>query len=284
MFLVFRLPTYAHAHFLYSLTHPPTLRALSIKLGYINVHSSSIVFILGCLLNLAPDLIPFAMAKPSALLLLSGGPDSAVMAAWASQQDTYDCSALFVRILPIDEELRCAESTANRANLQLTVIDMIEPFGTLLKTGNHGPPLFSDMFTLSIAASFASTKGIDNIFSGIIKDDDDRLQAKGIQVRENVRSLEKIMRGVLKDFKLHTPFLDKTKPEVFSMGYNLSVDFKDTISCFRPVGSKHCGECDACQNRYDAFKKAEIKDPTEYNIRPNGKPIVFKFVDCCCCI
>ena len=83
---------------------------------------------------------------------------------------------------------------------------------------------------------------------------------------------EKIIRGALKDFKIHTPFVEKRKHEVFTMGINLSVDFKDTISCFRTVGSKHCGNCVSCHNRYHAFKKAEIEDPTEYNIPPSGAP------------
>ena len=117
------------------------------------------------------------MAKPSALLLLSGGPDSAVMAAWAAQQDTYDCSALFVRIFPIDEELRCAQAAANSAKLQLTVIDMIESFGPLATTAKHGLPEFSGLLMLSIAACFASTKGIDNIFLGFNKDDVERLHS-----------------------------------------------------------------------------------------------------------
>ena len=100
------------------------------------------------------------------------------MAAWATHQDTCNCSALIICFLPIDEELHCEKAAVNSANLQLTAINMTKPFGTLVTTANHGLPAFTDILTFSITASFASTKGIDNIFSVIIKDDNERLQKK----------------------------------------------------------------------------------------------------------
>ena len=217
------------------------------------------------------------MAKPSALLLLSGGPDSAVMAAWAAQQGTYDCTALHVRFTnSSDEELRCAQAAANSAKIPFNVIDMSKALATCVK---EGFARYTDIITLSLAASFASARDIRNIFSAVIKEDEEKLQQNGTQLRENVQLLERLLGGSV---KIHTPFLDKTKDEVLSLGQTLSVNFKDTISCFQPVGSKHCGVCEACHSRCAAFKKNGMKDPVEYNTLPTGKPVVAKVFDCCC--
>jgi 7-cyano-7-deazaguanine synthase len=37
-----------------------------------------------------------------------------------------------------------------------------------------------------------------------------------------------------------------------------------TLSCMRPDGDRHCGLCSKCRERQDAFKSANVLDPTAY--------------------
>lgn len=59
------------------------------------------------------------------------------------------------------------------------------------------------------------------------------------------------------------PFTDKGKATVIRIGVELDVPFHDTWSCYAG-GIKHCGACGACLSRKQAFKVAEVGDPTEY--------------------
>lgn len=59
------------------------------------------------------------------------------------------------------------------------------------------------------------------------------------------------------------PFINLKKQNIVALGHEMGVSFKDTYSCYngRP---KHCGKCGTCVERIEAFKLAEVPDPTEY--------------------
>ena len=42
------------------------------------------------------------------------------------------------------------------------------------------------------------------------------------------------------------------------------VDIEKSWTCWKG-GSKQCGDCDACRGRKEAFRKAKVKDPTDYS-------------------
>jgi 7-cyano-7-deazaguanine synthase len=62
---------------------------------------------------------------------------------------------------------------------------------------------------------------------------------------------------------LHAPFIGKTKDDIASLGYDLGVDYAKTWSCYKG-GEIHCGRCGTCTERKEAFRLAEVVDPTEY--------------------
>lgn len=62
---------------------------------------------------------------------------------------------------------------------------------------------------------------------------------------------------------LHAPFINKTKAEIVGLGAQLSVPFGLTYSCYKG-GEKHCGRCGTCIERREAFKLANVVDPTQY--------------------
>ncbi len=69
--------------------------------------------------------------------------------------------------------------------------------------------------------------------------------------------------GTYVNVNISSPFCDKSKADIASLGDNLGVDWKQTYSCYKG-GPIHCGKCSTCFERREAFFLAEIKDPTKY--------------------
>lgn len=63
--------------------------------------------------------------------------------------------------------------------------------------------------------------------------------------------------------RLVAPFLHMSKADIVSRGYQLSVPFEKTWSCYKG-NSVHCGKCGTCTERKEAFELAGIPDPTQY--------------------
>lgn len=59
------------------------------------------------------------------------------------------------------------------------------------------------------------------------------------------------------------PYIDATKAEIVGIGSRLNVPFALTWSCYKG-GDIHCGTCGTCTERKEAFKLANVEDPTLY--------------------
>jgi 7-cyano-7-deazaguanine synthase len=59
------------------------------------------------------------------------------------------------------------------------------------------------------------------------------------------------------------PFVDMTKADIVRHGAELNVPFDQTWSCYKGE-DVHCGRCGTCVERREAFKLAEVDDPTFY--------------------
>jgi 7-cyano-7-deazaguanine synthase len=71
--------------------------------------------------------------------------------------------------------------------------------------------------------------------------------------------------GLDHEIKVVTPFLDWDKEEVIRRGVELNVPLELTLSCMNPApGPQHCGLCSKCRERRDAFAAAGVKDLTAY--------------------
>jgi 7-cyano-7-deazaguanine synthase len=62
--------------------------------------------------------------------------------------------------------------------------------------------------------------------------------------------------------KISTPWVGKTKPEVIRLGRALPLQL--SVSCIRPRGAVHCGQCTKCAERVEGFQLAGVPDPTRY--------------------
>ena len=63
--------------------------------------------------------------------------------------------------------------------------------------------------------------------------------------------------------RLFAPYLDLDKGDIVIKGKELNVDYSKTWTCYKGKG-KACGKCGSCVERLEAFEKAGIKDPIEY--------------------
>jgi 7-cyano-7-deazaguanine synthase len=66
-------------------------------------------------------------------------------------------------------------------------------------------------------------------------------------------------------FRVATPLIDLTKAQIIQRGVSLGVDYSLTVSCYQADNDgRACGRCDACRLRRDGFAAAGIADPTRY--------------------
>ncbi len=61
------------------------------------------------------------------------------------------------------------------------------------------------------------------------------------------------------------PLIDMSKAEIIKKGTELGVNYGHTLSCYQPDdAARACGACDACRLRRDGFAAAGVADPTVY--------------------
>ncbi len=70
--------------------------------------------------------------------------------------------------------------------------------------------------------------------------------------------------GLAHPLTIETPLTSMHKEDVIRLGASLGVNFELTMSCMKPSGGRHCGLCSKCRERRDGFEAAGISDPTEY--------------------
>ena len=67
--------------------------------------------------------------------------------------------------------------------------------------------------------------------------------------------------------RIHTPLINLSKAEIIRHGMALGVDYRQTISCYDPgPDGQACGHCDSCRLRHKGFVEAGVPDPTRYAV------------------
>lgn len=211
-----------------------------------------------------------------AIVLLSGGLDSAVTLSFAKKQG-YDCHCLiFDYGQRHKKEIAAAKNVAKAAHCkwQLLKIDMPWKGSALLDRGirvlNHRgqsagniPATYvpaRNIVFLSFALSFAEAIGACAVFIGAHAQD---YSGYPDCRPEFFRAFEKAASSGTKagsegrSIKIETPLINKTKSGIIKLGAKLGVDFSLTWSCYKG-GKTPCGECDSCFYRKKGFKEAGL--------------------------
>lgn len=63
---------------------------------------------------------------------------------------------------------------------------------------------------------------------------------------------------------IDAPFRTVHKHDIVSLGRKLGVPLEQTMSCNAPVDGRHCGRCNKCRERHEAFVEAGVSDGTDY--------------------
>lgn len=223
------------------------------------------------------------MASKKAIVLVSGGLDSATVLAIAKQQG-YECYALsFDYGQRHNSELVAASELVKIYNVRdhkTIKLGMGEFGGSALtddsinvptKEGTGVPvtyvPARNTVF-LSIALGWAEVIGAWDIFIGVNAVDysgypDCRPEfIKAFEELANLATKAGVEEG---GFKIHTPLIDLSKAQIIEKGAALNVDYSATVSCYQAnAKGEACGECESCRLRKQGFDKAKMKDPTRY--------------------
>lgn len=79
-----------------------------------------------------------------------------------------------------------------------------------------------------------------------------------------VEAMSSAMReGTYEGVDIIAPYTDITKADIARRGAALAINYNNTYSCYKG-GEIHCGVCGTCTERKEAFRLADIADPTPY--------------------
>jgi 7-cyano-7-deazaguanine synthase len=224
-----------------------------------------------------------AVDKPRAVVLVSGGLDSATCLAIAQQQG-YACYALSFdygqRHL---SELDAAKRVANSLGAEgwkIVHLDLREIGGSALTDSSievptelsEGIPVTyvpaRNTVFLSLALGWAEVLGAHDLFIGVNAVDYSGYpdcRPAFIEAFEKVANLATKEGVEGQPFHIRTPLINLTKAQIIEQGLSLGVDFSATVSCYAAsVDGLACGECDSCRLRAAGFAAAGVADPTKY--------------------
>jgi 7-cyano-7-deazaguanine synthase len=223
--------------------------------------------------------------KPKAVVLLSGGLDSATCLAIARDQG-FDCFAMsFDYGQRHESELRAARNVAEAmgaAAFKVIHINMGDIGGSALtdhsiavpETPTEGIPVTyvpaRNTVFLSLALGWAEVLDADAIFIGVNAVDYSGYpdcRPAFISAFESLANLA-TKRGVEgRPIRIQAPLLRLTKGQIIEMGTRLGVDYSLTVSCYQADSEgRACGRCDSCRLRRAGFEQAGLQDPTRYRV------------------
>lgn len=217
------------------------------------------------------------MAKT--LVLLSGGMDSVTALYWAKQEHevvgavSFDYGAKHNHREVALAEWQCGHLDVWHDIVSLPFVN--ELFASdLLKSGGDIPDghyeeesmkrtvvPFRNGIMLSIACGIAESRGAEALVIAAHAGD----HAIYPDCREPfMHAMADAMReGTYARIELLRPFIHLDKAAIAKLGNSLGVDFGKTWSCYKG-GTIHCGKCGTCVERREAFIKAGLDDPTDY--------------------
>jgi 7-cyano-7-deazaguanine synthase len=218
-----------------------------------------------------------------AVVLLSGGMDSATVLAIAREQG-YETYALSFRYgQRHSAELEAAQQLARSlgaAEHKIIDLDLSSIGGSALtdlaiEVPDHPSegipvtyvPARNTVF-LSIALGWAEVLGSQDIFIGVNAVDYSGYpdcRPEFIRAYEAMANLATRAGVEGQQLTIHTPLIDLSKADIIRRGHALGLDYSLTVSCYNAdEQGLACGVCDACRLRRKGFEDAGLRDETRY--------------------
>ena len=219
----------------------------------------------------------------NAVVLLSGGLDSATVLALARQQG-YACYALSVNYGQRHQaELAAAQRVAQALGAleqRVISVDLTGFGGSALTDARIAVPVQAvpgipltyvparNTIMLSLALAWAEVLQAQDIFIGVNAVDYSGYpdcRPEYIAAFERMANLATKAAVEGRHLSLHAPLLHLTKADIVKLGTQLGVDYSLTVSCYQAdADGRACGVCDSCRLRRTGFEMAGLADPTRY--------------------
>ena len=217
-----------------------------------------------------------------AIVLVSGGMDSCVVAAIAAQK--YEMAFLHVGY---GQRTQCREldsfnaiadhyGVEKRLSADITYLkeiggssltdDSIPVAESSLENSDAIPTSyvpFRNTHLLSIAVSWAEVIYASKIFIGAVEEDSSGYPDCRKEFYESFNKLVEVGTKPDTHIQIVTPLIDMKKSEIVAKGVELGAPLHLTWSCYKNT-DKACGVCDSCILRLKGFREAGVEDPIEY--------------------
>jgi 7-cyano-7-deazaguanine synthase len=221
---------------------------------------------------------------PNAIVLLSGGLDSATTLAIA-RSEGYACHCLSIDYgqrhrAELDAARRVA-AALGAAEHRVLALDLAGFGGSALTDAAIDVPVDGvqpgipvtyvparNTIFLSLALAYAEVRGASDIWFGANAVDysgypDCRPSfMRAFEAMANLAT-KAAVEGARTT--LHTPIIELSKADIIRTGTALGVDYALTVSCYQATNEgAACGRCDSCRLRRAGFEGAGVPDPTRY--------------------
>lgn len=224
-------------------------------------------------------------ASRPAIVLLSGGMDSATVLALARQQG-FAVHALSFRYgqrhaLELEAARRIAAAAGVREHLVLDLDPRL--FGGSALTDDLPVPKDRDLAAaeipityvparntvfLAAALACAEVRGARDLFIGVSAVDGSGYPDCRPEYLAAFQALANLAtKGAVEGqpVRVHAPLLHWSKADIVRCGLALGVDYGLTRSCYDPdARQRACGRCDSCRLRLAAFAQLGQRDPAPY--------------------
>lgn len=223
------------------------------------------------------------IAQKRAVILLSGGLDSATVVAMA-RADGYACYTMsFDYGQRHRAELQAAERVARNLGViehKVVGLNLNGIGGSALtdssidvpEAPSEGIPVTyvpaRNTVFLSLALGWAEVLGARDIFIGVNAVDYSGYpdcRPEFVEAFERMANLATKAGVEGQGFRIQAPLQNLSKAEIVKTGVKLGVDYGLTVSCYQADDQgRACGKCDSCRLRAEGFAAAGVSDPTPY--------------------
>lgn len=225
-----------------------------------------------------------AVEPMNAVILLSGGLDSATVLAMARQQG-YACYCLSLDYgqrhrAELDAAARVAAALGAHAH-RVVKLDLAAFGGSALTDTSIAVPVDGiepgipvtyvparNTILLSLALAWAEVLAARHIFFGANAVDYSGYpdcRGEFVSAFQHMANLATKAAVEGASLTVHAPIIELSKAEIIQRGTTLGIDYGLTVSCYQAdAAGRACGACDSCRLRRAGFEAAGVTDPTHY--------------------